>query len=282
MKLVKTIDEVRECVEKWRQAGYSVGLVPTMGYLHEGHASLIRRASSENDKVVVSIFVNPMQFGPNEDLDCYPRDLERDQEVCKTCGAALIFNPSPEELYPSGFCTFVDMTGPTDRLCGSSRPTHFRGVCTVVNKLLNVTQPDRAYFGQKDAQQLAVIRRMTADLNIPVSIVGCPIVREPDGLALSSRNKYLNPGERKAALCLSNGLNSGQKLLEKGERDPAVVQAEIHSIISQEPLARIDYVELVDSATIQPVAVIDHAILCAVAVYIGKTRLIDNFIWENI
>lgn len=277
MKLVNEIKAVRQQVNKWRRAGYSVGFVPTMGYLHEGHASLIRHAAAENDKVIVSIFVNPMQFGPNEDLESYPRDLEHDLDVCGQEGAELVFHPEAAELYPDGFCTFVDMTGPTEHLCGSSRPAHFRGVCTVVNKLFQITQPDRAYFGQKDAQQLAVIRRMTADLNMPIEIIGCPIVREPDGLALSSRNQYLSERERQAALCLSAGLACGRRLLAAGERDARKIKAAIRSEISREPLARIDYIELVDPVAIQPITVAEGAVLCAAAVFIGKTRLIDNF-----
>ena len=203
MKLARTVQEVKEQVRGWKQQGLSVGLVPTMGYLHEGHQSLIKRAVAENDRVVVSVFVNPIQFAPNEDLETYPRDLEADCALCESTGAAMVFHPEPSEMYHDDFTTFVDMTGVTKELCGKSRPTHFRGVCTVVNKLFNIVTPDKAYFGQKDAQQLAVIRRMVRNLNMNVEVVGCPIIREADGLAKSSRNTYLSAEERKAALVLS-------------------------------------------------------------------------------
>ena len=253
--------------------------VPTMGYLHEGHQSLIDAAVAQNDKVVVSIFVNPMQFGPTEDLEQYPRDLERDRNLCKAAGAALIFHPEPEEMYGKNFCSFVNMTGLTEGLCGKSRPVHFRGVCTVVTKLLNIVQPDRAYFGQKDAQQLVVIRRMVEDLNMDVTIVGCPIIREPDGLAKSSRNTYLSPEERQAALVLSRALKAGKEKLEQGVREADLLLDTMREIICQEPMAKIDYVELVDAETLQPINRVDREILVALAVFVGKTRLIDNFIF---
>lgn len=281
MNIATTIEEVRHYVSKWKEAGLTIGFVPTMGYLHEGHASLIRSAAEENDRVIVSIFVNPMQFGPSEDLDSYPRDPERDQTICERNGTHLIFFPQVDELYPTGFSSFVDVDGPSDGLCGSTRPGHFRGVCTVIAKFFNIVQPDNAYFGKKDAQQLAVIRKMTKDLCFQVNIVGCPIVREPDGLALSSRNKYLNPTERKAALCLSNALNEGLRLIEKGVRKAEIIKSAIHARIEQEPLARVDYVEVVDPDSIHSIENIEGAILCAVAVYIGNTRLIDNFTWEE-
>ena len=281
MKLFKKIDEVRRQVEEWRAEGLTVGLVPTMGYLHEGHASLIRAAARENDRVAVSVFVNPTQFGPTEDLARYPRDIERDKAVCAANGAHLIFNPEPEEMYPGGFCCYIDMSdGPKEGLCGASRPVHFSGVCTVVAKLLNIVLPDRAYFGQKDAQQLAVVRRMVSDLNIPVEIVGCPIVREEDGLAMSSRNRYLNGDERRAALCLSRGLEAGRLLIEAGETAPEAVIAAVRGHIEAEPLARIDYTAVVHPGTVRPLSVIAGPVMCAVAVYIGATRLIDNFIIE--
>lgn len=276
-----TIAAVREAVRAWRSEGLSVGLVPTMGYLHAGHRSLVERAAAENDRVVVSVFVNPMQFGPKEDLATYPRDRELDNRVCAEAGAALVFRPEPEEMYPAGFCSYIDMTGLTGTLCGASRPGHFRGVCTVVGKLFGIVRPDRAYFGQKDAQQLAVIRRMTADLDMGVEIVGCPIVREPDGLAMSSRNAYLSPDERKAALCLSRALSAGRKSIAAGETDAAEVVSVMRAVIDAEPLAKADYIEIVDLATMQPVQAVDRPILCAMAVYIGKTRLIDNFIIEE-
>ena len=198
MELFTTVQQVREQVRAWKKQGLTVGLVPTMGFLHEGHKSLIDRAVAENDKVVVSVFVNPIQFGPNEDFAQYPRDLEKDAALCENAGAAILFHPEPEEMYPNGFCTHVDVTGVTDNLCGAKRPGHFQGVCTVVSKLFHMVAPDRAYFGEKDAQQLAVIRRMVQDLNFDLEVVGCPIIRESDGLAKSSRNTYLNPEERRA------------------------------------------------------------------------------------
>lgn len=281
MKIVETVEAVREQVRAWRKEGLTVGLVPTMGYLHEGHQSLIARSVAENDRTVVSDFVNPIQFGPTEDLATYPRDLAHDAELCEKTGADLIFHPTPEEMYAPDFCTYVDMDHLTKGLCGASRPIHFRGVCTVVSKLFHIVQPDRAYFGQKDAQQLAVIRRMVRDLNMPLEIIGCPIIREADGLAKSSRNTYLNTEERQAALCLSRGLNKGKAAIEAGETDAEKVKAIITAEIDAEPLSRIDYVEIVDWNNLEPVASTDGSILTAVAVYIGKTRLIDNFIIER-
>ena len=280
MKIVTTVKEVREQVKAWRKEGLTVGFVPTMGYLHEGHKSLIDKAVSENDRVVVSVFVNPMQFGPKEDLASYPRDLERDAALCKDAGADMIFHPEKEEMYFDDFSSFVDMNTLTGGLCGKTRPIHFRGVCTVVAKLFNIVAPDKAYFGQKDAQQLAVIKHMVRDLNFDIEIVGCPIIREEDGLAKSSRNTYLNEAERKAAVVLSQALKKGKQLVEAGEQDAQVVINEIKRIIEAEPLAVIDYVEIVDWNCLEPVKTIDGAILTAIAVYIGKTRLIDNFIVE--
>ena len=280
MKIVGTVKEVREQVKEWKKQGLSVGFVPTMGYLHEGHKSLMDAARKGNDKVVVSIFVNPMQFGPTEDLATYPRDLDHDAALCESAGVDLIFHPEAEEMYEKDFCSFVDMTGLTEGLCGKTRPIHFRGVCTVVNKLFNIVTPDHAYFGQKDGQQLAVIKRMVRDLNMDIEIVGCPIVREEDGLAKSSRNTYLSEDERKAALVLSRSLKEGRKLVEDGEKDAAKVKKTITDIIEKEALAKIDYVEVVDWNTLEPVEKIDGPVLTAIAVYIGKTRLIDNFIVE--
>ncbi len=281
MKIVNTINEVREAVKAWHKQGLTVGLVPTMGYLHEGHASLIARASKENDRVVVSDFVNPIQFAPNEDLASYPRDIDRDAKVCEENGADIIFHPTPEEMYHKDFSTFVDITGPSEELCGKSRPIHFRGVCTVVSKLFLIASPDRAYFGQKDAQQLAVIKRMVRDLNFDIEIVGCPIIREADGLAKSSRNTYLSPEERKAAVILHKALEKGKELVLNGEKSAKVVIDTVTQIINSEPLAKIDYVQVVDFPNIKVVEDINGDILTAVAVYIGKTRLIDNFIIEN-
>lgn len=279
MKIVSTIEEVRAQVKEWKKEGLSIGFVPTMGYLHEGHMSLID-AAGENDRVVVSIFVNPMQFGPMEDLASYPRDLEHDAKLCEAHGVDLIFHPTPEEMYGDQFYSYVDMDVLTKELCGLSRPVHFRGVCTVVTKLFNIVTPDRAYFGQKDAQQLAVIKRMVKDLNMPLTITGCPIIREEDGLAKSSRNTYLSPEERKAALVLSRSIFLGKEMVEKGERDCKRILAAMTAEIEKEPLAKIDYVKIVDLDTMQQVEKIDRGILAAIAVYIGKTRLIDNFMYE--
>lgn len=279
MKIVSTIEEVRAQVKEWKKEGQSIGFVPTMGYLHEGHMSLID-AAGENDKVVVSIFVNPMQFGPTEDLASYPRDLEHDAKLCEEHGVDLIFHPTPEEMYGDQFYSYVDMDVLTKELCGLSRPVHFRGVCTVVTKLFNIVTPDRAYFGQKDAQQLAVIKRMVKDLNMPLTITGCPIIREADGLAKSSRNTYLSIEEREAALVLSRSIFLGKEMVEKGERDCKKILAAMTEEIEKEPLAKIDYVKIVDLDTMQQVEKIDRGILAAIAVYIGKTRLIDNFMYE--
>lgn len=279
MKIVSTIEEVRAQVKEWKKEGKTIGFVPTMGYLHEGHMSLID-AAGENDKVVVSIFVNPMQFGPTEDLASYPRDLEHDAKLCEEHGVDLIFHPTPEEMYGDQFYSYVDMDVLTKELCGLSRPVHFRGVCTVVTKLFNIVTPDRAYFGQKDAQQLAVIKRMVKDLNMPLTITGCPIIREEDGLAKSSRNTYLSPEERKAALVLSRSIFLGKEMVENGERDCKKILAAMTAEIEKEPLAKIDYVKIVDLDTMQQVEKIDRGILAAIAVYIGKTRLIDNFMYE--
>lgn len=281
MQIEKTVAGVKAQVRAWKKEGLSVGLVPTMGYLHEGHKSLIDRAVEENDRVVVSIFVNPIQFGPTEDLESYPRDLKADSLLCEKAGAALIFAPEPSEMYAEDFTTFVDMSGVTAELCGKSRPIHFRGVCTVVNKLFNIAMPDRAYFGQKDAQQLAVIRRMVRDLNMNLEIIGCPIIREADGLAKSSRNTYLSAEERQAALVLSRAVKAGQAMVQAGEKDGEKVLAEMRRIISEEPLAHIDYVEMVKWDTIEIHHRVDCPVLVAIAVFIGKTRLIDNFIQEQ-
>jgi pantoate--beta-alanine ligase len=278
MQIVSTINEVRAQVKEWKREGLIVGFVPTMGYLHEGHASLMKRARLDCDKVVASIFVNPMQFGANEDLDSYPRDLEADAKLCESIGVDLIFHPEVEEMYADGFCSFVDMNGLTKELCGKSRPIHFRGVCTVVSKLFHIVTPDKAFFGQKDAQQLAVIRRMVKDLNMDIEVVGCPIVREEDGLAKSSRNTYLNEEERKAALILSKTIRLGEKLAEDGMTNAKELVAAMKENLEKEPMAKIDYVEAVSMDTIEKVDKIEGNVLVAMAVYIGKTRLIDNFI----
>ena len=280
MKVVGTIKEVRELVKKKKKNGETVGFVPTMGYLHEGHGSLITKARENNDKVVVSIFVNPMQFGPTEDLDSYPRDLEKDSKFCESLGADLIFHPEPEEMYHEDFSSYVDMSVLTEELCGLSRPVHFRGVCTVVTKLFNIVQPDNAYFGQKDAQQLAIIKHMVQDLNMDINVVGCPIVREEDGLAKSSRNTYLSPEERKAALILSKTVKLAKELIDAGEKDADVVVAKMKENIETEPMAKIDYVKAVNGLTMQQQKEIKAPMLIAMAVYIGKTRLIDNMILD--
>ena len=280
MKVLNTINEVRNLVKEWKTQGLKIGFVPTMGYLHEGHESLIKRASQENDRVVVSIFVNPMQFGPKEDLSTYPRDLERDSVVCERAGANIIFHPTNEEMYFDDFSSFVDMNGLTSGLCGKSRPTHFRGVCTVVTKLFNIVTPDRAYFGEKDAQQLAIIKRLVRDLNIDVEVIGCPIVREEDGLAKSSRNTYLSEEERDAATILNKALTLAKSKIQDGERKAENIIKIIENKIDEEKLAKIDYIEVVDSFSMENVKEISKSVLVAVAVFIGKTRLIDNFTFE--
>lgn len=278
MQVTKTVDETRTLVKKWKKEGKTIGLVPTMGYLHEGHASLIRRCREENDMVVVSVFVNPTQFGPNEDLEAYPRDFQRDSALCESLGADLIFHPEPEDMYVNP-CAYVSIDTLSENLCGKTRPIHFKGVCTVVSKLFHIVTPDKAYFGQKDAQQLAIIKKMVTDLNFDIEIVGCPIIREEDGLAKSSRNTYLNAEERRAALCLSKAIKRGQEVIADG-MDSEVLLKEMRSVIEAEPLARIDYVSVVDALTMQDVEKVDRDVLVAMAVYIGKTRLIDNFSYE--
>lgn len=281
MEIAVKIKDVREMTENWKKQGLSIGLVPTMGYLHAGHISLIEKAGKENDVVVVSIFVNPMQFGPNEDFETYPRDMAQDAESCKKAGADLIFAPEPKEMYPYPALTHVDIDVLGDGLCGARRPGHFRGVCTVVAKLFNIVTPDRAYFGEKDAQQLAIIKRMKQDLNFLTEIVACPIIRESDGLALSSRNIYLSPEERAAALVISKSLNLAKNRMQSGESDALKIKEIVMAEISREPLARIDYIEVVDALTLKPAVLIKEPVLTAAAVYIGKTRLIDNFTFKG-
>ncbi len=280
MKILTTVEEVRGQVKEWKEAGLRVGLVPTMGYLHEGHASLIKKACSQNDRVIVSDFVNPIQFGPGEDLDAYPRDIEHDRKTAQDAGADCIFHPEASEMYASDFSSFVDMTGLTEELCGKRRPVHFRGVCTVVSKLFNIVTPDAAYFGEKDAQQLAVIRHMVQDLNFAVEIIGCPIIREADGLAKSSRNAYLTMEERQAATVLHAALSGAEEAMRSGERQVSVLTGMIRKTIESQPLARVDYIEIVDSKSVQSVSDINADVLIAIAVYIGKIRLIDNFTWK--
>lgn len=278
MQVTKTVEETRKQIKQWKKEGKTIGLVPTMGFLHEGHASLIRKCREQNDIVVVSDFVNPTQFGPNEDLEAYPRDFERDSKLCESLGADLIFAPSPEDMYHDPHA-FVSIDTLSETLCGKTRPIHFKGVCTVVTKLFHIVAPDRAYFGEKDAQQLAIIRKMVKDLNFDIEIVGCPIVREEDGLAKSSRNTYLNDKERQAALCLSRAVKTGKEVIYTGA-DAKEVLNPMKAIIEAEPLARIDYVMMVDALTMQPIEKADRDVLVAMAVYIGKTRLIDNFSYE--
>ena len=275
MQVTKTVEETIKQIKQWKKEGKTIGLVPTMGFLHEGHASLIRKCREQNDIVVVSDFVNPTQFGPNEDLEAYPRDFERDSKLCESLGADLIFAPSPEDMYHDPHA-FVSIDTLSETLCGKTRPIHFKGVCTVVTKLFHIVAPDRAYFGEKDAQQLAIIRKMVKDLNFDIEIVGCPIVREEDGLAKSSRNTYLNDKERQAALCLSRAVKTGKEVIYTGA-DAKEVLNSMKAIIEAEPLARIDYVMMVDALTMQPIEKADRDVLVAMAVYIGKTRLIDNF-----
>lgn len=282
MQTVTTIEEVRAAVRGWRREGLTVGMVNTMGFLHEGHKSLIVRAAAENDRVVVTDFLNPTQFGANEDLSSYPRDFQRDHDLCEEAGASLFFYPEVSEMYDADASTFVDMNALTNELCGITRPTHFRGVCTVVAKFFNIVCPDRAYFGQKDAQQLAVIKRMARDMKYGIEVIGCPIIREEDGLAKSSRNTYLSAEERAAGLCLSRAIFAGQKMVEEGERSAEAVLSAMRAIIEAEPLAKIDYVKMVNFDTIEQIDEIKGNILCAIAVYIGKTRLIDNFIVEGL
>lgn len=278
MQITKTVEETRKQIKKWRKEGKTVGLVPTMGFLHEGHASLIQKSREENDITVVSDFVNPSQFGPTEDLNSYPRDFDHDRTLCEGLGVDLIFHPEVSEMYIDPH-TYVNIDLLSDTLCGKSRPIHFKGVCTVVSKLFHIVAPDRAYFGEKDAQQLAIIRKMVEDLNFDIQIVGCPIVREEDGLAKSSRNTYLNEEERMAALCLSKAVRKGQELIYTGISADAVLD-EMRSIIKAEPLAKIDYISMVDAVTMQPVDTVTKDVLVALAVYIGNTRLIDNFHYE--
>ena len=280
-KIISNPAEVQKIARQWKKEGYTIGLVPTMGYLHDGHRSLIHKAAMQNDKVIVSVFVNPIQFGPNEDLDSYPRDLEADTAVCASEGVDIIFHPEPEDMYGDHFLTHVEVDEITKVLCGKSRPVHFRGVTTVVNKLMNISKADRAYFGQKDAQQLAVVRKMVKDLNMDIEVVGCPIVREEDGLAKSSRNKYLSPEERKAAVVLSRSLNKAHKLMNEGERNADKIRETIREELSSEPLADIEYVSVVDSESLQDIeGDVTAPVLVAIAVRIGSTRLIDNFSFE--
>lgn len=276
MKVYKTIAETRKQVKDWQKEGLSVGFVPTMGFLHQGHGSLMAQARKENDKVVVSIFVNPTQFAVGEDLESYPRDFQGDSALCEKEGVDLIFAPSVEEMYPEPSNTAVTMENLSEELCGKSRPTHFSGVCLVVSKLFHIVPADKSYFGQKDAQQLAIIRKMVVDLNMDMEVIGCPIVRESDGLALSSRNSYLGEEQRKAAVILSKTLQKVKEMIEEGEKNGDTLRQFMASSIAEEPLAQLDYAEIVDSIHLKPVSKLEHRVLIALAVYFGKTRLIDN------
>ena len=278
MEIITTIENIRSIVNHWKDKGYSIGFVPTMGYLHDGHAALIDQARKDNDKVIVSIFVNPTQFGENEDLNSYPRDINRDKSLCEAHKADIIFSPTSDEMYHDKKA-FVNIVELSDTLCGISRPIHFKGVCTVITKLFNIIQPTNAYFGEKDAQQLAIIRKMVYDLNFPVNIIGVPIVRESDGLAKSSRNTYLSKEERKAATILYKAIQMGKQTIKHGASADSIINT-MTEIINTEPLAKIDYISVVDANTMQPVEEINAPVLVAMAVYIGSTRLIDNFSYD--
>ncbi len=278
MDIISTITEARNIIKNVKKNSKTVGFVPTMGYLHEGHLSLLRRAKAENDFVVLSIFINPTQFGNNEDLDKYPRDIERDKALALEAKTDLIFTPTSHEMYPGGYSTYVDVEGITQGLCGASRPGHFKGVTTIVTKLFNIVAPDKAYFGQKDAQQASVIERMTKELDMDIKIVVCPIVRETDGLAMSSRNVYLSLDERRAALVLSKSLEAAREKVGNGEINVQDIKKMIIENISKEPLACIDYVEIVDYNTFKKAHTIKDKTLIALAVKFGKTRLIDNIV----
>lgn len=278
MIIVKTVSEIREIIKEWRKAGYSIGLVPTMGYLHAGHGSLIKQSVKNNDKTVVSVFVNPTQFGPNEDLEKYPRDIKRDSKLVQSLGGDIIFNPEPEEMYKKNNATTVKVEGLSEKLCGITRPIHFAGVCQVVSKLFNIVTPDNAYFGLKDFQQYVIIKKMVEDLNFPVNINPVEIVREESGLALSSRNIYLTDDERKSAISLNQSLNYAKSLISNGEKRASYIIDEIIKIISNVPYSKIDYVKIVDIDTLDDIDIIDKKYAVLLAVYIGKTRLIDNFV----
>ena len=275
MKIARTVAEVRSLRGKLEDP---VGFVPTMGALHEGHLSLVRSARAENKSVVVSIFVNPTQFSPSEDFEDYPRDLERDLRLLEEESVDLVFAPASDELYPAGYSTWVEVESLTERLEGAARPTHFRGVATIVTKLFNIIAPQRAYFGQKDAQQALVIRRLIRDLNLPIELRVCPTVRESDGLALSSRNSYLSADERRAATVLKRGLDLAERLFSGGERDADRIRRRVRDLISSEPLAEIDYVSVADLETLDELESLDRPALVSLAVRFGRTRLIDNTI----
>lgn len=280
MKLITSLSEIQSYCRSALAEGRTIGLVPTMGFLHEGHLSLMRPARAENDLLVVSIFVNPTQFGPNEDYEAYPRDLQRDSEMAAGVGVDVIFSPTARDMYPGGYDTFVNVEHITEKMCGASRPEHFRGVTTVVAKLFNLVQPHKAYFGQKDAQQTVVIRRMAKDLNFGIEIVVLPTIREDDGIAMSSRNKYLNQKERQAALVLIESLRMAEKLVKSGQIDAAEIKRRMRDLIEAEPSARIDYLAIVNADTLADLDTVKGKTLIALAVFIGKTRLIDNLVLD--
>lgn len=281
MNIIHDIDNIKKRIKEYKKDELSIGFVPTMGYLHEGHESLIKKDCEENDKVVVSVFVNPIQFGVNEDLSNYPKDVNKDIYIYEKLGVDIVFNPDVKTMYNEDFSNFIEVENLTKGLCGRSRPTHFKGVCTVVNKLFNIVKPDRVYFGQKDAQQLTVIKKMVRDLNMDIEIIGCPIIRDKDGLAKSSRNTYLTIEERKAATIINKTLNEAKKLIIEGERNSENIINFIKNEITLEPLAKIDYIDIVDINRLEDIKIIEHKVLVAVAVFIGKTRLIDNFIYDE-
>jgi len=278
MKIIAFVKDMQKHADQIRNSGKTIAFVPTMGFLHDGHLSLIKDGKKRADEVVVSIFVNPTQFGPGEDFTAYPRDLNRDLALCRDAGADAVFTPKDTELYGSAYQTYINLTKLPNHLCGISRPTHFRGVATVVSKLFNIVKPHIAIFGQKDYQQLLVIRQMVCDLNFDIEIIGAPIVREADGLAMSSRNTYLTPDQRKQALCLYNSLNKAQELLNSGVIETAKIIDAAKEIITSQPESLIDYIRIFDPDTLEDVQIADKAVRMALAVKIGKTRLIDNMI----
>ena len=281
MKILRTVKEIQEYTREIKKAGKTIGLVPTMGALHEGHLTLMRAARQAADVVIASVIVNPVQFGPNEDYDAYPRQFEADCAKLETVPVDAVFHPEPSEMYPAGYSTYVNVEGDiTHKLCGAKRPGHFRGVATVVTKLMNLARADKAFFGQKDAQQVVVIKRFTADLNLPVEVVMVPICREESGLARSSRNVYLSAEERTAALVLSRSLKQAKAAFAEGEKDTAKLKELVRSVLGQEPLADVDYVELYSFPGLEPIEAVEQPALLAIAVRIGKTRLIDNVILE--
>jgi pantoate--beta-alanine ligase len=283
MKVLTKIKEMREFSREAKKNGKTIGFVPTMGYLHEGHLSLVRAAKEECDLVVMSIYVNPMQFGPGEDLDKYPRDLERDKSLAEKEGVDVIFRPLSGEIYPGGYTTDVVVTGPlTETMCGVSRPGHFKGVTTIVAKLFNIVEPDKAYFGQKDAQQAVVVKRMVQDLNIPVEVRVMPIVRESDGLAMSSRNSYLSAGNRQQALGLFRSIKKAKEMITEGEVSADSIKQGMRSVLEEGEDVRVDYVEIVDADTLAPLDKIQDNTLIAIAAYVGNTRLIDNTIIKGV